>query len=559
MGAMWRMLLLIVAAAGAWGAVPAAAAPASAGVGPLCFAPARAGDTAAAMFAQPRRFRCGVAQSTLPAGDWWVRPARPLPRLAPSAAVDVRFASLWQDRVELWARLPGGRLAHVGAHRRSIGRHLQLGAIVAYRLPVAADAPDALLWRVTGAANLRGVLLGAEIATPEHSAQANLLMAAIYAGFAGMCLALLFYNLAVWAALRHRFQLAYCTMVAALLAYAFTSSGVLAWLWPGFDNNLRLRLNYMGLAAATAAAVFFARTFFEPRVFAGRLGRAARGVSALLLWAGALVMVAPDRWAPLADTVFNGSFLALPLLIAGLLWRASRLRSRYLGSFALAWSAPVLLASMRLAHAFHWVGWHFWLDNSTIAAMALEALLSSLVIAYRVRQLSDERDEAREQEVAARLLADTDPLTGLPNRRAFLREAIGREGSQRLILADIDHFKAVNETLGHDGGDEVLRRVARALSAAAPEATVARLGGEEFAVLAPLAEAPDEEALLDAVRTAPMPFDLRVTVSLGHCVGTVATEPGWKAIYAAADRALFGAKRAGRDRARGAPPLARAA
>ena len=64
-------------------------------------------------------------------------------------------------------------------------------------------------------------------------------------------------------------------------------------------------------------------------------------------------------------------------------------------------------------------------------AMAVEALLSSLAIAYRIRLLSRERDEAREQEIAARLLADTDPLTGLLNRRAFLRAGDRARGRRR--------------------------------------------------------------------------------------------------------------------------------
>src|SRR3546814_15577743 len=111
-------------------------------------------------------------------------------------------------------------------------------------------------------------------------------------------------------------------------------------------------------------------------------------------------------------------------------------------------------------------------------------MLSSVAIAYRIRLLSRERDTAIRQEVAARALADTDPLTGLLNRRAFLREAIGRAGDQTLLLADLDHFKHVNDTIGHDGGDEVLCRFARVLRTSVPEGTlVARLGGQEFAII----------------------------------------------------------------------------
>jgi diguanylate cyclase (GGDEF)-like protein len=195
--------------------------------------------------------------------------------------------------------------------------------------------------------------------------------------------------------------------------------------------------------------------------------------------------------------------------------------------------------------------WNFFIDNSTLLAMALEASCSALVIAWRIKLVVEERDAAREQEMLARLLADSDPLTGLMNRRSFLREAIGRAEPQLLVLIDIDHFKQVNDTLGHDGGDEVLRVFARALLGVVPDdALVARVGGEEFAVLTGTGhdELPDQ--ILGAVRAARMPFDLAVTASLGSERGPIATEAEWKRLYRRADDALYAAKTAGRDRVR---------
>jgi diguanylate cyclase (GGDEF)-like protein len=124
------------------------------------------------------------------------------------------------------------------------------------------------------------------------------------------------------------------------------------------------------------------------------------------------------------------------------------------------------------------------------------------------------------------------------------------------MLTDIDHFKRVNETLGHDGGDEVLRVFARVLRQAAPGALIARMGGEEFAILSPADRAVTPDAILAKLRSARMPFDLTVTASIGACTGPLATESDWKAMYRRADRALFDAKQAGRDRARFAPPSA---
>lgn len=123
-----------------------------------------------------------------------------------------------------------------------------------------------------------------------------------------------------------------------------------------------------------------------------------------------------------------------------------------------------------------------------------------------------------------------------------------------LLIADLDHFKRVNETLGHDGGDEVLRVFARALRQIVPAgALVARLGGEEFAIVTATAEPVEADAVLERLRTTRMPFDLTVTASIGTCSGPLADEVDWKRLYRGADAALFEAKSSGRDRARAAP------
>jgi len=238
------------------------------------------------------------------------------------------------------------------------------------------------------------------------------------------------------------------------------------------------------------------------------------------------------------------------------LYRAWRVRSSYLWMFTLAWGAPIVFASLRIAGALGLMSWSFWIDNSTMISMMLEALLSSLAIAYRIRLLSVERDDAREQEIAARLLADTEPLTGLLNRRAFLDRAIGRPGDQMLLIADVDHFKHVNETIGHDGGDEVLRVVARVLrNAVPPDALVARIGGEEFAILIDATTPVLPDTILERLRSQRMPFDMAITASIGCCTGPLQRESDWKALYRSADRALFAAKGAGRDRSRDAGVL----
>lgn len=155
-------------------------------------------------------------------------------------------------------------------------------------------------------------------------------------------------------------------------------------------------------------------------------------------------------------------------------------------------------------------------------------------------------------------LANHDELTGLPNRRAFFARATAAAAEPAAstsifacAIADIDNFKTVNDTLGHDTGDRVLKAVARALEGLAPPGiTAARLGGEEFA----LAGRFDSEA------AAAIWFDgvvkdlalrrhvngMRVTVSLGWCVA----RPGepLSSQLSRADHALYDAKAAGKNR-----------
>jgi diguanylate cyclase (GGDEF)-like protein len=513
----------------------------------VCVASAVPGMAPRALFAQPGRFDCKVRQTKLGSGDYWALSAP----VRATGAVDIRIGSLWQERVTLHALYADGTIVSAVTDGRAATRHLQLGAIIERGLPERSAPLVRLLWHVEGAANLRGILVGARIATPAESANANLVMGSVYAGFAGLCVALLVYNFALWGALRHRFQLAYCGMLLALMVYATSSSGALAWAWPDIVNNDRLRINYASLGLAAVAAMLFARSFFEPRVFAGWLTKASNAICVLMLTTVALLATLAPWQITLFDKFFSFVFIAQIGIVVPILWRGWRTRSNYLWMFAIAWAAPIVLAAFRIASSLNAISWSFWLDNSTILTMTVEALFSSLAIAYRIRLLSLERDEAREQEIAARLLADTDPLTGLFNRRAFLRNAIGREGDQTLLVADIDHFKRVNETIGHDGGDEVLRVFARTLrQSVPPEALVARIGGEEFAIITPVGLAVEAEDILARLRAARMPYDLSVTASIGTCSGPLARETDWKALYRGADRALFEAKAAGRDRAR---------
>ncbi|WP_232318545.1 GGDEF domain-containing protein [Sphingomonas sp. TDK1] len=468
-----------------------------------------------------------------------------------AAPLSLRFASLWQGRLTLYFLYADGAVRQWRSDRRGITPLLQLGAVAQAPVPVRDPALVRVLFHVEDAANLRGIATGFRIVTEAEGDRANLMLAGLYAFFAGIAVALIVYNLALWAAMGYRFQLHYCLLLGALLGYTLTSSGALAWLAPMIANNDRIRLNYLFIGLAGGAAALFTRSFFKDQSMPRWLDRASRIAAAAVPLSALAVAILGAVQLRVADLLYSLSFAGLLAIVVPTLWGAWRQRSNFLWLFAVAWTAPILLAAVRISAALHLIGWNFWIDNSTIVSMGLEALISSLAVAYRIKSLRDERDAALTREVIARNLADVDPLTGLLNRRAFLQRAIGRTACQQLLLIDIDHFKRVNETLGHDGGDEVLRLFAAALRATAPDPVlIARMGGEEFALLTPATHRVEPETLLASLRRVRMPFDLTITASIGTCTGSLATDMDWKALYRCADCALFEAKAAGRDRAR---------
>jgi diguanylate cyclase (GGDEF)-like protein/PAS domain S-box-containing protein len=179
---------------------------------------------------------------------------------------------------------------------------------------------------------------------------------------------------------------------------------------------------------------------------------------------------------------------------------------------------------------------------------------------YGILQMQD-ISERRRFEQRLRYLADHDSLTGLANRRRFRGELeqqidfYARYGGQGAVLIlDVDHFKHVNDTAGHQAGDNVIREIAEMLRARARVSdAVARLSGDEFAVLLPqtdrdgairFAEDLRREVRLQSTASGPEP----VTISIGVAMFGGETEEGGEPALVAADLAMYEAKEQGRDR-----------
>ncbi|MCC6812067.1 MAG: diguanylate cyclase [Deltaproteobacteria bacterium] len=152
-------------------------------------------------------------------------------------------------------------------------------------------------------------------------------------------------------------------------------------------------------------------------------------------------------------------------------------------------------------------------------------------------------------------LARTDPLTMLHNRRVFdeqltreVQRAIRFKREMSLVVIDLDHFKQVNDKLGHQAGDDALRTVSRILTAQTRTVdTVARIGGEEFALVLPETNVEDAMVVVDRLRRTQETDGLHTTFSAGvaACPRHAVSE---EELFKAADRALYTAKGKGRNR-----------
>ncbi len=202
------------------------------------------------------------------------------------------------------------------------------------------------------------------------------------------------------------------------------------------------------------------------------------------------------------------------------------------------------------------VEWVSWVNTPTaIRGFIIASVESGCItapIAFFIGRMHLALYNAKQAAERASL---TDPLTGLMNRRALNARVDNLSGATlALVIADIDNFKRINDTYGHLAGDRVIEAVGQALAEALAEfGPLARVGGEEFALLANNASTKSIAEPLEAVRRriadTPIVVDgraIRVTVSAGLATG--GPDHKFDTLYSQADRALYLAKTSGRNR-----------
>src|SRR5579863_10385627 len=294
------------------------------------------------------------------------------------------------------------------------------------------------------------------------------------------------------------------------------------------------------------------------RAFVGKQTPIAWIGAGAALWLGAGAVPSFFASQPSRIALLSAVLAAYSFLCAGALWsgRAERLASRapaiaFLLIHGAACACRVPVALLGGLDSARLVG------GPWFTVLLMEALVNVIAMAILIVSMAKERAELEQ-----RLAASVDELTGVATRRAFLAEGESRLGAvaknlgpASVLLLDLDHFKSVNDSFGHEAGDRVLQAFAACVRRVLrPSDLFGRIGGEEFAALLVGASAETAFAVAERVRRAVEAIDLgerltpaKLSVSVG--VATAAREGQRLAeMLSQADRALYRAKSAGRNR-----------
>ncbi|KRC24729.1 diguanylate cyclase [Acidovorax sp. Root217] len=347
----------------------------------------------------------------------------------------------------------------------------------------------------------------------------------------GLAFWLLLYSLLQWVGQRDRLFAYYALVVFGSATFSLQFFGIgVQFLWPGNAWMEGHSAIIAGLLALAGSFLFLGHALASDAP-QGRYARTMQGCAVIttLVCLAFLLDLLSVRAANVYMTLFGllPTVLSIPAAL-----RQTRRGDPVGGTLLVAWTVYAVGAGTIGALSQGLVPANFWTLHAFQFGATVDMLLFLRVLGLRSEALRKATLEALRERDAMRSLAHTDPLTGLPNRRGMqiaLKSALEQCTPQRMVavfLLDLDGFKPVNDTHGHDVGDDLLVAVGQRLQNNMRRQTdmVARPGGDEFIILATELTRPEQareigEGLLQAFRE---PFTLRnLRVGVGLTIGYV--------------------------------------
>jgi diguanylate cyclase (GGDEF)-like protein len=504
------------------------------------------------------RFACQGSPADYQQGSLWLRADLNRARIDRHNLVllvqNSRFERLavafsYADGVVRWQQVRSGNFA----------LHWRAGGQIDFEAP-DRDAPlVAVTMRFDKVASHN--LLHARLVTRGESGVRSAALAASIGVALTLLLVGFVYNMSLAVAVRRQFLAWHGAWAACMLLWGAIWSQLPLIVVPAMAGTISAQICTFLACSAVALATMSVATSLGRTVLPhwARVTMLALGLAIFGLGIP-LALVRSAAIEPLAAVV-NVLILADLLVVACSLAWAWRRGSTAAHDFAGAWSVPMATLAFTQFVNVDTALWDGGAKLVVLFAAAWQTLWLSVAATRRLALLRIERDHARTAEAQAQELARRDPLTGLRNRRGFV-EAIaplldqGRSEGRpvALLLIDIDRFKVINDAHGHEAGDLVLQTIAGRLERwESPMCAVARLGGEEFALMIAGLDGFTLARFCDSVLLELAACDHKhaigtraVTVSIGVAETHAARD--FQQLYGLADEALYAAKREGRNR-----------
>lgn len=533
-------------------------------------------------------------------------------KLSRSQLLEVAFANL--DEVDLWF------VANDSNQQKIILKHHKTGDSLDFKLreiqhdqlifPVPARTqPTQIYLRVKSQGKLKvPIKVWADEEYIQYLGSSRLFIGIFYGFMAAMALI----NLFLYITSRNLSTLLYAAYVACL-SLALASSQGLAYrlIWPEIVIFQQHAVLFFVSAMLFFSSLFTA-SLLDIKQSYPKLARLFVLLRISILLYILLIFIIPQNI--LASSAASVILIAMLFIFSSTLFVAYKGNpiARYL---SVAWCSLLFSGFLGLADNFNWINLHIDPSYLLMLGAVIETLFMSLGVAMRFnaqgllakkafrkaaanKQKAIQAKEALMQlqleakqkleyavdernyelEIAIRELNDAnnelerktsiDPLTGVANRRAYDKKIIAEARRSRrektplaIAMIDIDHFKAINDTYGHQCGDEALKHFANVLKDCLkrPSDVICRYGGEEFVVILPNTDLEGARMLMESVRistqNSQIQFEdasIEFTVSIGVSTRVIATDSEYELLNAFADKLLYQAKESGRNQVKAA-------
>jgi two-component system, sensor histidine kinase LadS len=374
----------------------------------------------------------------------------------------------------------------------------------------------------------------------------------LYALGYGLLIVMILYNLVIGRFLRDGLYYIYSGAISSALLYQFFAHGHARIFFDLNWDDVNYGLNFL-VMVTTSLSLYFLYKFSNIQHYSPKVATWLLLVFKIVGVITISTLFLPPNIALNIALIVAGPLPGLALVVSIWVWHCG---SKEAGLFTLGWLFYIIGGLLWLLYWLGLVPLNQWIETPLIVGAALESIVLSLALGYRIQLLNEHANLLQVSKTHYKNLSLIDALSGVANRRAFDLEIERFEQDNKrfcLILFDLDYFKKFNDEYGHVAGDTVISQFgALLLNSIRDEDLAARIGGEEFAVITPKKSMKELESIAERIRLSfyKIPFQLnQETVFCSASVGIARRKQGEpvQSLVERTDKALYQAKENGRN------------